>query len=153
MKNLISLLALITCLSISCNSPRNEIGIVDGKSFVISSDLKDLRLQGENHLEKAGIKTKLVTFEILEDYVEGTQEIYYMLVAKNEDGSIKIATTLQLKDGTFQYDSELFADSCVCSGCAEGCLPRRHKDDGIIEWYCSPCTEGSGCTKSEGATN
>ena len=151
-KLLLSFLIILFCLP-SCTAQESQIGKISGKDFVLTVDLKDLKMQSENHLREQGISTELVTFEILQDYVEGTKDIYYMLLAKNKDQSIKLATTLQLNNGTFTYQGKLYASSCVCNGCTRGCSPRHHSDDGIIEWYCSSCSKGTVCSKSETGAN
>ncbi len=148
MKNLLALLLLFSFSIISCS--QTKIGIIEDNDFKITIDNNILKSQGEEHLKKLKINTTLVSFEILKDYVDGTEQEYYKLLAKNKDENIKIAFVLTLENNTFfSKDAQFFSSSATCTGCTRGCSPRLHADDGELEWYCTKCTVGSGCVKSE----
>ena len=142
---------LITMVSFSMTScAQNVIGIISGGKYIITIKTNEIKLAGEKHLATIGLKTVLTTFEILQDKVQGTDEIYYMLLVQNSDGNVKLAATLELSENQFLKRAVgIFDNSATCSGCTRGCSPRRHMDNGLVEWYCSACTVGIGCKKTE----
>ncbi|WP_177761934.1 hypothetical protein [Flavobacterium sp. I3-2] len=151
MKNLFLIFALLISCTLTVQA-QNVIGKISDGKYVITMDTNEIKLAGEALLTKQGITARLTRFEILQDRVDGAGDIYYFLLAQTDDNSIKLATTLSLKNGSFYPEGNyLFSGSITCSGCSRGCNPRHEKSsDGITDWYCTACAKGTvgGCTKT-----
>lgn len=96
---------------------------------------------------------KLTAFEIVKGTTEGdVAEDFYMLVARTQDGTAKVASLLQLKGDKFYFGSEDHDGSesyllVICKGeCDGGCLPVARKKDGVKHLICSSCAD---CEKNE----
>ena len=96
----------------------------------------------------------LTNFEIKKVVQEESGKTYYMLLATNNDKTIKVAHLLDLENNLFSLQYQRLGDpdipirggTCVCSGCSEGCDPTITNPEGNFK--CSTCVEGSGCSKS-----
>ena len=149
MKKVFLIFAIVTLCAFMTNA-QEVVGKISNGNYVLTMNTNEIKSAGEALLAQQGITTKLTSFEILQDRVDGTGDIYYFLLAKNDYNSVKLATTLSLKNNSFYPEGNyLLSNSATCTGCTKGCSPRRHADDGIIEWYCSDCTKGTGCKKTE----
>lgn len=131
---------------------QNAVGKISDGKYIITIATNEIKAIGESLLAKQGVNYKLTSFEILQDKVENTNDAYYFLLVKNNNNSLKMATLLKLENDSFYSDGDYLFDSFVtCEGCKNDCSPRRLiSHDGIIDWYCTSCTEGKGktCTKS-----
>lgn len=139
---------LVSFAMISC-AP--VIGIVENNAYKITCDTKAIKKEWETNLNNQNIPAQLVNFEIISNKTETTGETYYLLVAKNNDNTVKIGRKLQLVNDKFSFittNKSPLSDrvTITCSGCSKGCGIAL-KEDG--KWKCTSCIEGSSCTKSE----
>lgn len=72
----------------------------------------------------------------------------YLLMANNQDGTVKVGTTLHLENDKFFFDVDGSAEKktsriIVCEGsCNElGCLPQVVINEGEVHLVCSSCVE------------
>lgn len=151
MKNVFFILTLLISCTLTVYA-QNVIGKISDGKYIITMNINEIKSTGEALLAQQGITAKLTSFEILQDRVEGTDDIYYFLLVQTDNNNIKLATTLSLKNGSFYPEGKyLFSGSVTCSGCRKGCNPRHEKSsDGITDWYCTSCTKGVAgtCTKT-----
>lgn len=150
MKKVLLFIMVALIFSVTNSFGQTKIGEMKDGKYVITYDAGFIKDEAEKKLKEQGYSEKITRLEIQKDKIEKTGKVYYILLAQNENQSIKIASQLELMDSDFiQASPSIFYDSVTCNGCTRGCSPRRHADDGIIEWYCSNCSVGKGCKKSE----
>lgn len=71
----------------------------------------------------------------------------YNFVSTSSNHQFKVSFILEEEPQANQYRET--GSSCTCSGCADGCNPKRH---GNGDCYCTTCTfvgSGVNCTKTE----
>lgn len=141
MKKLI--FGIIATVSFTMTSCAQTIGIIENNSNKITCDIDVIKKDWEKVLIEQKIPTILTNFEIIFDRIESSGETYYLLLAKNEDSSVKIGRRLELMNNRFAFAD--FTETVTCSGCSDGC-DIKLKDNG--QWKCTSCIEGSGCTKT-----
>lgn len=159
---------LIVILAICFVSCKNEVKSEDNSSYpraVVGtntngvyeiSDLSVIKENWEKQISKklSGDIIALEAFEIAKGKTEGdTAEDFYILIARNEKGTLHSSALLELKDGKFYFEKESRPDSeevylnIVCSGeCSEGCLPVVKSVNGSRFLVCSDCAD---CMKIE----
>ena len=131
-----------------------EIGRNEDEVYNITMNMTELGKIIQDHLKKQKLEIEIAKIEIKKDIVEGTEnQEYFMLLAQNEDGSVKFAVEIKLKENVFvlRYaGGDIGIDTCTCTGCTNGCNPRYgHDADGFTVWRCSACVGGgSNCTKT-----
>jgi hypothetical protein len=125
-----------------------QIGIVRNAQHRITANLDPIKLKWEKLLLEQKIPAILVSFEIKSVLDNVTGKGYYMLLATNRDGSVKVARALELKNGylSFFKGAEEPWGVATCSGCAKSCNPGV--SDG--KWTCDgECPDAEHpCTKS-----
>jgi len=131
------------------------VGIVENNAYKITCDTDAIKKEWETTLSNQKTPAQLVNFEIISNKTETTGETYYLLLAKNNDNTVKIGRKLQLVNDKFSFittNKRYLSDggTITCSGCSDGCSIAL-KDDG--NWKCTSCIEGSGCTKTETQTD
>ncbi|AWH84990.1 hypothetical protein HYN59_07565 [Flavobacterium album] len=129
--------------------PEQAVGMDNNGKYTIA-DEKALATAWEAKVEG---KAKLTAFEIVKGTTEGdVAEDFYMLVARTEDGTAKVASLLELRGNKFYFGSEDHKGSesyllVICRGeCDGGCLPAVRKKDGVKHLICSSCAD---CEKNE----
>lgn len=163
MKKLIISVLLISAF-LSCNNETNVGSTIDNRILakeyvdieIMNEDLKNngFVLQNENQISQR-LQT---TFENLNSQVSSFKLIKeikgYSIMAINADGDIKSSILLEsgyekgsntLKTGTGG------SSDCTCTGCTDGCSPRRHESG---DCWCTACVPSSGafCEKTETVT-
>jgi hypothetical protein len=144
MKNLKNVLFLASLLLLTfCKAQRIEVAKLNPAGQIeFTEDLKKVKEGFIKVLEQQKISATLTDYQILQDVSEGGVS-YYHIVAKNGNESVKVAHKLALVSSSFIFD---FAEgSTTCSGCTRGCNPKLDVDG---YYFCTSCSEGSGCSKS-----
>ena len=105
--------ALLFFIIVSCkNKAENDVDVdkVNTESYVtekvgyknedayVVSNPGLIKKKWEENLLSQGIKVKLADIKIISGMVDETSEVFYMLVAKSEDGKTKTASLLILKN-------------------------------------------------------
>lgn len=155
---------LLGILLLSCkndkksnNKPESYIntlvGTVSNDGKFICADDQQIRDKWQHELSKRNPDLKLANFEIVEGTAQGDElQTYYMLVSRENSGSITCAALLSLKDKEFYFKTTDGTDGTMhtilmCEGeCKEGCKPIITINSGTIYLSCSPCLD---CTKLE----
>lgn len=162
MKNSITLL-LISILLLSCNNGKKNnssskdyletvVGTVNNGEYILSEpELIKEKWEAELAKKKPGMT--LEAFEITKGKTSGdTEEEYYMLLSRTEDGTVTAAALLTLKGNEFYFESSEGTGGSIhtlimCMGdCREGCMPTVSISNGIKYLNCSPCMD---CSKLE----
>lgn len=160
MKNYICLISFIIFF-VSCNTKKkDDAPVVTGHSknetaagvkrngvfHVVNPD--SIKKVWEAKLSDEGIKDKLENFEIIRSEADSTHQEHYMLVGKNNDGTVKIAALLVEKEGQLFIEKEPapgggMAYVCViCTAdCNDGCNPAVTTTQTGRYLKCSPCID------------
>lgn len=120
-----------------------KVGDKNDDAYVVSNP-ELIRKEWEENLLTQDIKVKLADIKIISGMIDETSEVFYMLVAKSEDGKTKTASLLTLKNNEFYFDiqPEKFVMNVICRGnCEEGCDPRVVVQNNMKLMVCSPCSD------------
>lgn len=128
--------------------PAKEVVGVDNDGVYTISNPEEIAASWEK-----SVSAELTGFEIVKSKTEGDAvEDFYMLVARTEDGTSKVASLLEFKDNKFYFLSPKQESTgshvlVICKGdCDEGCLPLVRVKSGNRYLICSSCAE---CLKGE----
>jgi len=97
MRNILAFL-LLSFTVISC-AP--VIGVAENNACKITCDTEAIKKEWETNLNNQNTPSQLVSFEIISNKNETTGETYYLLLAKNNDSSVKVGRKLQLVNNKF----------------------------------------------------
>lgn len=123
------------------------IGHVTAGSALFVANISTLKAQWEAWLFTNTGHAVLLNFSSFQIYYDPT-EGNYSLQAINTAGTIKYSVALFLNGNNDLLEVQNQGGTTLtCTGCAVGCSPRWNAETG--DGYCTSCTEGSGCTKSE----
>ncbi len=139
---------LLICLLCCCGNfvlAQNEItiGYTSDTNFIITASLDELEVDWERQLATQELKSELNDWKVIKGS-DGNED-YYLLIATNDQGSLKMASRLKL-DGTkliLTQSGSKTEKVLVCHGCADGCEP--HILEGNL--VCSKCEVSGRCTK------
>ncbi|OYU81423.1 MAG: hypothetical protein CFE23_04880 [Flavobacterium sp. BFFFF1] len=125
-------------------SQAQQIGLVRNAQFRITANLDPIKRQWEQMLLEQKIPAYLVNFEIQSGMDNISGGTYYMLLASNQDRSVKVARALQLKNGylSFYKGQEEPFGIATCSGCNKACNPTVSAGKWICDGACAgdkPC--------------
>ncbi|WP_297332023.1 hypothetical protein [Flavobacterium sp.] len=153
--------ALFALGLVSCKNNEKELPSVNYADIVVGTsnngeaelaDIAAVKTKWEAAIKKGGKDASLIGFEIVKGTTEGGDPgEYYMLLARTDDGAIKTASLLTLKEGKLYFehseDSGRALPLVVCSGlCDDGCLPVVSVRSGKKYINCTPCLD---CKKHE----
>ena len=146
--------ALLFFIIVSCkNKAENDVDVdkVNTESYVtekvgyknedayVVSNPGLIKKEWEENLLSQDIKVKLADIKIISGMVDETSEVFYMLIAKSEDGKTKTASLLVLKNDEFYFEIQ---PGVICRGnCEEGCDPKVVIQNNIKSMVCSPCSD------------
>jgi hypothetical protein len=157
MKALVLVLLLAASATFSFGQLTEKvIGVNENNIYKITTNLPELKLILENQLAREGNATILSKFYIKKDTLErANPKEYFLLLAQNKVGSIKLAVDLELKGSLLiaRYSRSIksFSSYVTCfGGCINGCYPKKATTlDGNIYWICNTCPDRpEGCKKS-----
>jgi low affinity Fe/Cu permease len=146
---------------ISCKKTEKEPASVNYAQVVIGTtvngrvqlaDISAIKAKWEEAIKDESKNAKLSGFEILKGTVEGDEAAeYYMLVARTDDGAVKTASLLSIKDGKLYLgqdnDSGRPLPLVICRGlCDDACAPVVNIRNGRQYINCTPCLD---CKKHE----
>jgi hypothetical protein len=121
-----------------------KIGELVNGNAVITYDMATLKSELSSFLYSQSSIS--VTFTNATIELDGNS---YLLVASNEDSTIKTAVGLVIDGNSFYQEVSAVQNggtTCTCTGCTEGCNPYKGSN-GL--WYCDSCSLlPNNCTKS-----
>jgi hypothetical protein len=136
------------------------IGVNEKGIYKLTTDMNSLKKTLEDQLKKEGNPALLYKAAIVKDSIEGAADSqYYILLAQNKIGNIKIAVELELADGVFRASwskaSNAFGTYATCFGaCTNGCIPKKAiTAQGYKIWKCTNCPERSDACRKSVTTN
>jgi hypothetical protein len=159
-KTLLFILALL--LVLSCKEQGNKsvtdsyldqpVGINNDGKFEITN-LNVIKDQWQAALKSEHYDEQLTNFTIKKSLTQGeAQQDYYILLGKNDKGTIKTAAILNLKGNKFYFEKQEGAESLVylkilCAGdCPSGCDPVVNVVNNKKFLICTPCED---CFKAD----
>lgn len=119
------------------------LGTTDGaKHTLLNTD--DIRRHWQKVVKgmlMAKDNVELTGFEIRKTKTQGDAvQDCYLLAAQTEDGFIKVAALVELKDGKFYFEDPEDYKLMICQGeCTGGCVPVAQVNGGKKSLICSPC--------------
>lgn len=158
MKKIAALLLMLTLLPACKGSNDSAAGATGGKVGTILNgeteiiDAESIKINWENVVKKANPDVELLGFEIIKGVTGGeSQEDYYMMLARTDDGHLKAAALLEPADNALYYAYTSHSDGVVpltiCQGpCDTGCVPEVIVKGGVKMISCTACVD---CTKKE----
>jgi hypothetical protein len=123
------------------------IGVQENGDFHLN-DQEGLRAKWEKTLLEQGYDVTLKRFDFVNTDIDGSGKSSLILMASNEDGTVKIATKITLEESDTNVRRLIGGGggTVTCTGCTVGCSPKDHAEYG---WTCTPCVTSGTCTKSE----
>ena len=156
---------IVIALLIVCNFSYAQlsdkiIGVNENGIYKLSTDITMLKKTLEDQLKKEGNPASLYKVLIIKDSIVGAPDsTYYILLAQNKIGNIKIAVELQLNENVFiarwSKASNTFSTYATCFGaCISGCVPKKAiTAQGYKIWKCTDCPARSDACKKSVTTN
>ncbi len=117
-----------------------KIGEIKDNDFVITIDADIIKQKFEKRLKEENNEAILTDFKIESDMMENDEK-YYMLIGFNHEKSLKIATFLTLKNNNFYGSIGVNLNTLTCSGCIDGCDPKKGSKGNFCDNSCEECTK------------
>lgn len=151
MKHLTFFLSVLLLGLFSSFAQCDHIGVVQDNSYVITCNQSLLKSCLQKVLTLQGNKTVISSLEI-KSAKDSSGRVYYYLLAKDDNNTMKMATGLTLNNGVFNLAlTDGNSTSCTCTGCSDSCDPYQNLNG---TWRClNSCSPKAGCKKSVTATS
>lgn len=141
MKNILFTTALLVSTLVA-SAQIKKIGVEEGGQYKITDNIELVKTEWAQILKEQKNDAVLTTFEIRAAVNNSDNKKIVILFATNEDKSVKMATTLSVKNGVVSINlaNNDFANGgiVICQGCKEGCDPEREGKSWICNNSCGP---------------